>query len=82
MRMTKIKTIYGHPYELEMETSVTVEPLPGHSDEEVVASLKSCGASGVKILAPGFISATADHTSLKRLKKIAAVHLNQESQAY
>jgi hypothetical protein len=54
------------------------EPLPGHSDAEVLDSLMKAGAENVQHLASGFISATAGRDTLKMLESIAAVHLKRE----
>ncbi len=60
--------------------SVTVEPLPGHTDEEIVARLAEIGATEVKILAAGFISARASRESMRRLEDIAAVQIKPTKQ--
>ena len=56
------------------------EPLPGHSDAEVLDSLMKAGASNVQQLASGFISATAGHDTLKTLESIAYVHVKRKKQ--
>lgn len=53
---------------------VLVEPQRGHSDEEVVAALESCGATNVEILAPGFISARAPARVMSELASVAQFH--------
>ena len=60
--------------------SVLVEPLPGHSDEEVVHSLECSGASEVAILAPGFISAQVRRVALEAVEEVAYVHPKHEKQ--
>jgi hypothetical protein len=57
------------------ELSVMLEPLPGHSDDEVVARLEDLGASKVSVLAPGFISAHALADALDAVQEIADVHV-------
>ncbi len=79
--MRKAATAYGSSIPSGVH-AVTVEPLPGHSDEEVVASLEELGAYGVTVLAPGFISAEADRDCLLRVEEIAHVHVQRPSHAY
>lgn len=57
--------------------AVTLEPIPGHSDEEVVESLHELGASNIQVLAPGFISAQADGDCLRQVEDIAYVHVKR-----
>jgi hypothetical protein len=57
-----------------------LEPLPGHSDEEVVESLRNAGALAVKILTPGFISAKASRAALRNIEAIAYVHPKRQKQ--
>ena len=63
-----------------MEYMAILEPLPGHSDKEIVTSLQKLGASKVEVLSPGFISAKASGKILKLFNKIASVHLKRDSQ--
>ncbi len=60
------------------EQAILVEPLSGHTDEELVGSLEKLGASKVKILSPGFISARATKSALRKLHDIAHVHFKSE----
>jgi hypothetical protein len=53
--------------------AVMVQPLAGHSDEEVVELLASQGAEKVAILAPGFISAETRRSTLGALQTVARV---------
>ncbi len=53
---------------------VLVEPLPGHSDEEVLSLLDAVGGADVVQLAPGFISAELEACCLESVRKIAYVH--------
>jgi hypothetical protein len=57
-----------------------VEPLPGHTDDEVVALLQRSGATQISILAPGFISARAQPGALEALQSIAEVREKPRSQ--
>lgn len=59
---------------------VMVEPLPGHSDEEVATALRQGGAERVEVLAPGFISAQASGECLQKVEDIAAIHPKRDSQ--
>ena len=61
---------------------VMVEPLPGHSDEEVAAALRNSGAESVQVLAPGFISAQASGACLQKVKDIAEIHPKPASQPH
>lgn len=62
--------------------AVTIEPLPGHSDEEVVAFLEESGASDITVLAPGFISAQADGQALSKVEEIASIHVKTRHQPH
>ncbi|MGH9658634.1 MAG: hypothetical protein ACRD96_08825 [Bryobacteraceae bacterium] len=57
-----------------MKTAVSIEPLRGHTDREVVAALRAGGATQIEILAPGFISAEATTKCLEALRAIAQIH--------
>jgi hypothetical protein len=60
--------------------AVTVEPRPGHSDEQVISALQSVGAIDITPLAPGFISARVAVPALSGMRQVAYVHakpLNQ-----
>lgn len=61
---------------------VMLEPLPGHSDQEVVAWLTREGARDVMVLAPGFISALMRRAVLKAAEVIAYVHIKPRKQAH
>jgi hypothetical protein len=60
------------------EQAFMVEPRPGYSDEEVVASLQESGVSQIKVLAPGFISVRAEPCHLRNLEEIADIHSKAE----
>jgi hypothetical protein len=51
-----------------------LEPLPGHSDDEVMHLLRDGGAQEIDRLAPGFISALADRPTLEAARAVAFVH--------
>lgn len=51
-----------------------LEPLPGHSEDEVMHLLRDGGAQEIDRLAPGFISALADRATLETARAIAYVH--------
>jgi hypothetical protein len=57
----------------EAEVAVHVEPLAGHTDEEVADRLRGAGAAKVSALAPGFLSARASRAVLDSLRDIATV---------
>ncbi len=59
---------------------VTVEPLPGHTDEEICTRLAEYGGIQIKVLAPGFISARATRASLRRLEEIANIAIKPAKQ--
>jgi hypothetical protein len=52
---------------------VLIEPREGHTDREVVESLKETGASQIKVLAPGHISAHINTNAVGKLKVLAFV---------
>jgi hypothetical protein len=52
-----------------------LKPLPGHTDQDVVASLHAAGAVNVSRLAAGFISARASHAAFDSLRQIASVQI-------
>jgi hypothetical protein len=54
--------------------AVLLEPLPGHSDREVVDVLTTQGAHDVEILSPGFISAYMDPSTLQATEAVAYIH--------
>jgi len=60
--------------------SVTVEPLPGHSDKEVMEFLQGAGALHVEAIGPGFISAEVSGHIREVVEKIAHVHLKARKQ--
>jgi hypothetical protein len=57
---------------------VTLEPLPGHFDREVVSELRAVGADSIEVVAPGFVSAIAPESALDRLRAVALVHIKAE----
>jgi hypothetical protein len=59
---------------------VTVEPRAGHSDAEIVNTLREAGAEDVEVLAPGFVSAHTDTATLGLLDEIADVHVKARKQ--
>jgi hypothetical protein len=67
------KKATGHDSADEGPFAVMVQPLDGHTDQEVVKLLRSSGATEVSILAPGFISAEITRSALKRIETIAHV---------
>jgi hypothetical protein len=75
MRVKKIRTTDGPAVPEGKDLSVTLEPRPGHTDQEVVSLLKKHGARQVAILAPGFVSAVADGATLKAAAAVAHVQL-------
>ncbi len=66
--------------EFQDTIAAMLEPLPGHSDEEVVESLRNAGALAVRILTPGFISAKASRAALSAIEAIAYVHPKRQKQ--
>jgi len=60
--------------------SALVEPLPGHSDDEVIDALQRAGAKDVALLSPGFISAIVGAVSIPLLERVASVHPKRQSQ--
>ena len=60
--------------------AVTVEPLPGHTDAEVVARLRASGVTEVQVLAPGFVSARATRASMRAVEDIADVQVKAAKQ--
>jgi hypothetical protein len=68
------------PARSEDWVSVTVEPLPGHSDEEVMKFLQEAGALNVEAVGPGFISAEVSGHIREGVEKFAHVHLKGRKQ--
>lgn len=60
--------------------AVTLEPRPGHTDEDVLKVLKQHGASEVEVIAPGFISAVAPGEVLRTAEAVAHVHVKPQQQ--
>jgi hypothetical protein len=60
--------------------AVTVEPLPGHTDEEVAAQLRASGCDHVQVLAPGFVSARATRAAMRDVRHIAEVQVKATKQ--
>lgn len=54
--------------------AVTVEPLPGRTDAEVVRKLGESAATDVSVLTPGFISARLAPSRFAELEGVAVVH--------
>ena len=77
------ETVPARNYSPEaVRLDVMVEPLPGHSDEEVAAALRNSGAESVQVLAPGFISAQASGACLQKVEDIAEIHPKPTSQTH
>jgi hypothetical protein len=62
--------------------AVLLEPLPGHSDHEVVEVLTTQGAHEVEILSPGFISASIDLSTLRAAEAVAYIHPKRRQQLH
>jgi hypothetical protein len=60
--------------------SVMIEPLPGHSDEEVLGALEDAGIVDASVLAPGFISAHGHPDNLRAIERIACIHAKPQKQ--
>lgn len=60
------------------ELDVLIEPMPGHTVEEVVQRLHDAGATNVDVLAPGFVSARGTREVLRSLESIAISHPKAE----
>ena len=60
--------------------SVLVQPLAGHSAEEVELALRENGAELVSMLAPGLLSARAGESCLRAIESIARVQVKAPSQ--
>ena len=60
--------------------SVLVQPLAGHSAEEVESALRENGAEFVSVLAPGLLSARAGESCLRAVESIARVQVKAPSQ--
>ena len=61
---------------------VVVEPDAQHSDADVVALLENSGASRVRILAPGHISARVGLDSLDKIETVARVSLKHRKELH
>lgn len=62
---------FGDP---DTEVDVLVEPVEGHTAEEVAELLRAGGAALVEVPAPGFVSARAPRRVLDTLAGVAVVH--------
>ncbi len=62
--------------------AVTIEPMPGHSTEEIVSHLKRSGVTDVKEIASGFISAQIDLPAKRAIEAIAYVHPKRQKQVF
>jgi rhodanese-related sulfurtransferase len=56
------------------EIDVLVEPMAGHTVDEIVQRLREAGATNVDVLAPGFVSARGTREGLRSLESIAISH--------
>jgi len=61
---------------------VVVEPDAQHTDVDVVALLETSGASRVRILAPGYISARVGLDSLDKIETVARVSLKHRKELH
>ena len=59
---------------------VVIEPLEGHSDEEILAVLRELDASAIDLLVPGYISASLSLEGIERLQDRALVSIKGESE--
>ena len=55
--------------------SVVVEPLPEHTDDEVVAMLEAQGADEISVLSEGYISARIPRDAIEKVEAVASVQL-------
>ncbi len=77
------KTSQSSPrYDHDKEYDVLVEPLVGHDAAEITDALNGLGASKVRVLAAGFISARASGAALQNLEGIGEVHLKAKSRLH
>lgn len=76
------KTTQGSANAPDGLLAVMLEPLPGHSDREVVDVLTVHGAREIEILSPGFISAQIDRSALKIAEAVAFVHPKRRKQLH
>jgi hypothetical protein len=59
---------------------VVLEPLEGHSDEEILSMLRELDASAIELLAPGYISANVSSDGIERLQDRALVSIKGEAE--
>ena len=59
---------------------IMAEPRKGHTDDEVVDTLQRIGATDIKILAEGFISAKLSKNKFHDMECIAHVHIKPTHQ--
>jgi hypothetical protein len=59
---------------------VVIEPLEGHSDEEILGALRELDASAIDLLAPGYISANLSLEGIERLQDRALVSIKSETE--
>jgi hypothetical protein len=62
--------IFGGP---DAEVDVVVEPLEGHTADEVAQHLRDGGASDVAVLSPSYVSARATRSVAKSVESMATV---------
>jgi len=60
--------------------AVVAEPLDGYSDEEVAQRLRSCGASRIELLAPGYLTARILPNSLEEVQGVARITLKKRKE--
>jgi hypothetical protein len=81
MKLRK-RTGQGFAHASDALVAVLLEPLPGHSDREVVDVLTAEGAQEIAMLSPGFISAHVDRSMLQAVETVAFVHPQRRKQLH
>ena len=73
----------SQPLEEPIEArAVTIEPMPGHSTQEIVSCLKSRGVTKIQEIASGFVSAQIDLVAQRAVERIAYVHPKRQKQVF
>jgi hypothetical protein len=69
VRSNEQEWVSGGP---DAEVGVVLEPLQGHTAEEVAELARERGASDVVVLSPGMVSARGARKNLESLKSVAS----------
>ncbi len=74
--MIEKKEIATEPPPSSTRIVVTLEPLKGHTANEVANRVREAGAVGVKVMGSKFIRARMEPSAIPATKHFARVHVN------